>query len=735
MIDTKSVTSLTGLARAGRWDELDKAWLAAIESPAPPRDDLLASLEGAIKAHRKDWAETSAWAWLTQVKENAAPEDALRLARELLLRLEDGGELREEVLDLYRKTHTDAADLEEWIKRSGLAGGASVRKALRYLDVGLQLQPGAFLAHRTDEIAAEVASIDLGADSVELRTTRGTRTLAINAVIEDYRPTDADDFLVLRQLRPDRIAELVRDDPLRLVIGILRSHRGRIDRDELKIMMAPRYLEAGAWSDWWTRLRNAVKRSPHVTIEGRSPMMLVYHEAGRTLEEETRAAFDRVKEPREMIATIEGYLRDCRERKTAPDTAFLDGIQKALGERVRSASRHNPDLAFALALVIERLAAEGLPLPTDVHGLAVRMMAESDHPVALALSTPDLAIWPLTLACTQQALPADYPKVFAEVLPLAPPSQADTLARAIDDAGRGPELLPGVVDRILSDCEQYFYGLMWLWKRPELKTDLHVPPAMDLMQRIFKLVGPARAAASKKAGLNVNELRAAVRTGLSARDYAQFKAALQGQDEAMGAALRRTIERAEGLGPVVQDEMQEVIRQAFPRLFLRARVEPWDDPNVIWVTEAGRQKKEAELNELVNVKMRENAIAIGAAAEHGDLSENSEYKFALEERDLLRARLAQMNMEMSLARVLEPADISTEHVAIGHRVHLRADGVAETRAFTILGPWESDMTRHIYSYQAPIARRLLGRKPGDAVTLPDGDADREYRIESFESAI
>src|SRR5262249_39611269 len=147
---------------------------------------------------------------------------------------------------------------------------------------------------------------------------------------------------------------------------------------------------------------------------------------------------------------------------------------------------------------------------------------------------------------------------------------------------------------------------------------------------------------------------------------------VEGKDDSMGAAIKRLVERAEGLGPVVQDQMLEIVRECFPRLWAKAKVALWDDPNVLYVTEAGRQKKEAEINELVNVKMRENAIAIGNAAERGDLSENSEYKFALEERDLLRARLAQMNMEMSLARVLEPGELPSEHVSIGHRVHVRA---------------------------------------------------------------
>ena len=48
--------------------------------------------------------------------------------------------------------------------------------------------------------------------------------------------------------------------------------------------------------------------------------------------------------------------------------------------------------------------------------------------------------------------------------------------------------------------------------------------------------------------------------------------------------------------------------------------------------------------------MRANAKAIGEAAAHGDLSENSEYRFALEERDLLRARLAQLQGQSAVGQ-------------------------------------------------------------------------------------
>lgn len=731
-----TATSLRALALSKKWSDLDAAWQAAIESDDADPNDLLACLEIAIKSGQAEWAETSAWAWLTLLKEHESAAEALHHARELLLRLPDGSELRGEVLELYRKTHTDTPDLETWIQRSGLSGGASVRKALRYLDVALQLKPGACLLHRTEDIAAEITALDLAADSLELRTTRGMRSLSIDKAVDDYQPAHADDFRVLRQLRPERLKELAQKDPLSLAISVLRGRNGRIDRDEMRVLLVPQVIAADVWGDWWTRLRNAVKKSPHVTIEGRSPMFLVYHEAGQTVEEEALALFQQAHTPRELLLAVEGYLRDSRGRGASPDAAFLHKLARALDQRVKKLARHDPDQAFATALVIERLGEEGLPLPPDVHGIALRMIARSDHPAGLVLSIPDAAIWPLALKVVRQALPGKWPEVFAQVLPDAPTNQCDALCRAIEDAGRGAELLQPAIDDVLADPAEHIDAFMWLWKGPEAATPLKLPPPMDLLNRILSMVGPARNAARSRGG-NVTQLRGSVRAGLSARDYARFRQCLEGLDEAVGTAVRRQIERAEGLGPVVQGEMQDIIREMFPKLFVRARVEPWDEPGVLYVTEAGLRKKEAERDELVNVKMRENAIAIGRAAEHGDLSENSEYKFALEERDLLRARLAQINEEMSMARPLNRDELPTDHVSIGHRVTLAGADGNGSRVLTILGPWESDIGAGIYSYQAPLVRRLLGLKIGDTVSLPDAEGanEREYRIESIEPAI
>lgn len=729
--------TLSTLAKSKRWEDLETEWLSAIEHPGAAPDRLLPVIDTVVEAGQAKLAETMGWAWLSSMKEKHSPREALTLGRGLLLRLPDGEQLREEILDLYRQTHTEHPQLDQWVDRSGLKSGKSVRRALRYLDVGLRLDPGSYLIHRTEDEAAQIVEADFDTEEISIKTARRTRTLPLADVIEDYDIANENDFHVLEQLDPDRINHLIQDDPVTLAIGILRCcPKHQIDRDELKLMLVPKYVPQKKWSDWWSRIRNGAKKSPNLRLEGRSPMFLIYDPVGQTLEQETWSAFSEAETPRQWLDVLEGYLRDTKRDKADPDAGFLDRVQSALVNHIERFRKHNePAKTFATALVIERLAADGLPIATDAHGTALEMLKSVENPTALVARIPDTRLWSLAIACVEQAFPEKWAELFAELILYAPAGQCDALAKRIEKAGQA-HLLSPIVERTIAAPGRYTDAMMWLWKGPSIKAELPTPPPLEVLNTILALVGPARQSEGKAVGQTVNELRARVRAGLNAKGSEPFRECIKTVDLPMAQALRRQIERAEGLGPSVQSELLNILRGRFPDLYVKAEVQKWEDDSVLYFTREGLRIKEDELHELVNVKMRENAKAIGEAASHGDLSENSEYKFALEERDLLRARVAQINSELSLAKVLEAGDVPTDHVSIGQRVTLKPTNGGEAYTMTILGVGDSDISQQIFAYQTPLAMRLMGKRQGQTVSLAfDGKSEVEYEVTGIEKAV
>jgi transcription elongation factor GreA len=179
------------------------------------------------------------------------------------------------------------------------------------------------------------------------------------------------------------------------------------------------------------------------------------------------------------------------------------------------------------------------------------------------------------------------------------------------------------------------------------------------------------------------------------------------------------------------------LRDVHPVLWVvrTQQVAPWEDRETLWCTGEGLARRTAERDDVLNVKMPENARRIGEAASHGDLSENSEYKFALEERDLLRARLAKINEELSRARVIDPLGVLTDRVNIGTRVTMRDAASGETKVMTFLGPFETDVDRGIYSYLAPVSQKLMGVAVGESVHLTLDGHDLQFEITQIENAL
>ena len=129
---------------------------------------------------------------------------------------------------------------------------------------------------------------------------------------------------------------------------------------------------------------------------------------------------------------------------------------------------------------------------------------------------------------------------------------------------------------------------------------------------------------------------------------------------------------------------------------------------------------------LKDVKIPENAEAIGKAASFGDLSENSEWEAAIEEQRILTNRAMALELELGEAQLLDDAPIHSEVVSPGTRVAYReVDSGAEHR-IELVGPWDAE-EEHQVSYRSPLGQGMLGKRAGQraTLTLPTGPLEIE----------
>ena len=716
---------MKSLIAEGAWNDLEAAWTKAVEENLPAAE-LAGVLEAVVAAGQTEIAEVLAWALLADHAENRPAAEAIETARRMLTILPDSGELRQIACSLFAKAFGDRPHFAALLDASGLSGSQTPRRAFQTLATCLPVAAGGYVANRFDHSVLRVGGFDAATGEFELFAPRGAaHRLDPRTLADEFDPAEASDFRVLFQHRPDELASLCESDPAAVLIGLCQARGGEIDSTELKDALAGRHVPADKWSGWWNRARTAAKRCPQLSLEGRNPVTVVYYPDGRTLEEEMAGEVKAATMPLEKLAVLRAYVRQAKERKLQADAGFVGPIMAALARQAREMASGRPSDALAAALALEAAGKLGLPTPAETAPPPAEILAHAARPARAVADLPDAGLWPAAL----DALAArdDAATHLEALLHLAPAGQLDAVSERLRAAG-GEATLAAAATAALNDPVAHLELFCWLYDGPA-KPPTALPGPVDMLTRALAAIQRLDTDIHLET-IDRTGYRQRLRSALSARDYANYRRALEQMSEGVAGTFKGRIHRCAGLAQAVREDMMNILREKHYGLFVRARVIPWLDEGALWTTTEALHQREALLKEIIEIKMPENARAIGAAAEHGDLSENSEWKFAIEERDLLRARANKLQNEIAMARVIDPYDVPDDSVAIGSKVALRRVSDNAPLELTVLGVWDTDLERNVFSYKAAIAADLMGKSVGDEVTLKLDGPEQTCRIEA-----
>ena len=155
-------------------------------------------------------------------------------------------------------------------------------------------------------------------------------------------------------------------------------------------------------------------------------------------------------------------------------------------------------------------------------------------------------------------------------------------------------------------------------------------------------------------------------------------------------------------------------------------------PKPVYMRPSGQTKLRAELKKIREVERPAVVEAIEEARAHGDLKENAEYHAAKEKQGLLHARMIQIEDVLSRAHVIDPQKTEMEKVAFGCTVTVLDMDEDEELTYTIVGSEEADASIGLISYQAPLAKALMGKEEGDEVIFSAPKGQRQFEVVGVE---
>ena len=150
--------------------------------------------------------------------------------------------------------------------------------------------------------------------------------------------------------------------------------------------------------------------------------------------------------------------------------------------------------------------------------------------------------------------------------------------------------------------------------------------------------------------------------------------------------------------------------------------------NAVPITRQGYEALEKELVQLKSVERPRNIKAIEEARAHGDLSENAEFHAAKEKQSFIEGRINELENKLASANVIDPDNLPKDKVVFACRVLLESIDTGEEVTYQLVGPDESDIDKGLISITSPLGKAILGKKPGDEVTLQAPGGKRTYEL-------
>jgi transcription elongation factor GreA len=708
-----STSELARFVREGRWSDLEEAWTTLIlEDPAIPP-----ALEAVGAAARRKEIPRC----LALVREHAdllvssdRPAEAAELLGEAMLQ---GGSPGELARPLFESAHAAWGAEPFWEAYSEIAelreNVPDMRAAWRAFRKLLSIAPGRVVYHAKGWGLGVIERTDPGQREATVRFTSGrSDRFPFQSAIDIFEFLDPSDLRCLVVSDPDELARRLSKEPLEVLRWILMRNGGKAPHAAIKLAMGTLGVDGARFTTWWRKTKKAAETSEWFELSGPPARVTV-------------RMLDVATDP------VQGIVRQIARAKS-----LGEALQRV---RALSGGAVAPEVMAAALVALEQQATEdrhAVPhrLGTwlflrEQRGATPEAFREALAAVAGQPSPTDPSLrpdlWQLfsqvpgsrdqerCIEVLREVLGPDWLDVAATNLPHAAPGMVRGLVAELQQAGRTPELLVHYKALLARPTRNPILLVRLVESLEGSGHDDELPPPLPRAQCLLQLA--------------VHLYRSSTGDTVLTRARTRLSDVLcQGSP----ALLRRllsgaTVDDLRGFASMLESGVDRDIDRLFTRIAVetspdvyRGDERPFWEGSSIWTTRAGLARRQEELRVLREVKIPENAEAIGKAASFGDLSENSEWEAAIEDQRILTNRAMELENELRDAQLLENAMIPEGTVAPGTAVRYReldaGDG-AELRV-ELLGPWDLEGDHQI-SYRSPLAKGLLGRTEGDEATL------------------
>jgi len=146
------------------------------------------------------------------------------------------------------------------------------------------------------------------------------------------------------------------------------------------------------------------------------------------------------------------------------------------------------------------------------------------------------------------------------------------------------------------------------------------------------------------------------------------------------------------------------------------------------ITREGYEALKKELEYVTKIERPRNIRAIEEARSHGDITENAEFEAAKDRQAFIERRLNELGHKLASADIIDTDTLPKDRVVFASTVVLENIDTGENVEYQLVGPDESNVEKGRISITSPLGRAMVGKKPGDEITLEAPGGKRYYEL-------
>ena len=721
--------SIEGFIKNGEYDEISELWnkLVAVSWEDIQFFERIERM--LVDARQEELAASLLKTLLHKYKDEENPEQSIELLKKILEYTPEDNAARRDLIKLYEKKYGEHSQYEQFLKLSKLNNFRHpVKHAIEDFENSIIFDKGNYAYHRSWGVG-KISDID--ADSIVINfSDKPDHRMSIQMALQALMPLPSDHLYVRQYEDPEGLKKMFKEDFMNFFEILIRSYGGEITLAQIKKELIPDYVSQKSWSKWWNKKRTEIRKDPLFGISPSKKDLIFMRDKPITFADELLDSFIKADSFSSKLDIALEFVNNIDEKEGEPVAHFF--IDYFL-DNLKGDSATKLILSYFILQGFTRyIDAKKLKLDTAYKNV-IQFIKDNDDLTAISRKIGSYDYKKDFVNLIEESR-EDWPQVVYEILFETP---VRIHRYIINNLIRAQEfgVINQFIERAVTGVKQY--PEIFLWVSRNLLTrawdyDWLDYSRQELILTHFRLLNEL-----KKIETRGNRLKNMVIDILFDNEEAVLRDIIKNNDVSF---IRKIYDLFTGVPYVEESQVEkfyDLIIQEYPDFKALPQGEGDEeislDTEKLIVTQEGFDRKQEELNNMVNVELANLTKELAKVSDvSGDVRENVEYNTLMEKQTILKMSINKLENEIKKAEILDFNSVSTDKVDIGTTVRVKNLDDGTEDKFTILGPWDADFERKILSYRSPIAQELLGKKENEEINIKIGDEVRKLKMISIE---